>query len=164
MVKATTIKAKYSAGPNRKASLTTTGASSVSSTVPMVPAMKEPIAAVASAEHRTRMHEIGLLRALGFRAREQAAGRRGEWTAVLACAVVVGLVAGLAVGALTVPQLASAALPGIDIGLGTPLRLDVTGLTIALAAVVAVCAASVAWVSARVAHDARIVRGPEGLR
>ncbi|NYE20226.1 FtsX-like permease family protein [Microbacterium immunditiarum] len=122
------------------------------------------LAAVASAEHRARMPEIGLLRALGFRAREQASSRRGEWIAVLACAVIIGLLAGFVVGALTVPQLASAAIPGVDLGLGTPLRLDVTGLAIALAALVLVCAASVTWVSASVARDARIVRGPEGLR
>ena len=49
VVKATTISAKYSAGPNLSATLTTSGASTVSSTVPMVPATKEPMAAVASA-------------------------------------------------------------------------------------------------------------------
>ncbi len=122
------------------------------------------LAAVASAEHRVRMPEIGLLRALGFRAREQASSRSGEWTAVLASAVVIGLLAGLVVGALTVPQLASAAIPGVDLGLGTPLRVDVTGLAIAVAALVLVCAASVVWVSVSVARDARVVRGPEGLR
>jgi len=122
------------------------------------------LAAVASAEHRTRMPEIGLLRALGLRARAQASSRRDEWTAVLACAIVIGLVAGLAVGALTVPQLASAAIPGVDLGLGTPLRIDLTGLAIALVALVLVCAASVMWISATVARDARTVRGAEGLR
>lgn len=122
------------------------------------------LAAVASSEHRTRMPEIGLLRALGLRAREQASTRRGEWTAVLAGAIVIGLVAGLAVAALTVPQLASATIPCTDLGLGTPLRIDVTGLAIALVALVLVCAASVVWISATVARDARTVRGPEGLR
>lgn len=122
------------------------------------------LAAVASAEHRVRMPEIGLLRALGFRPREQASSRSGEWTTVLASAVVIGLLAGLVVGALTVPQLASAAIPGVDLGLGTPLRVDVTGSAVALAALVLICAASVVWVSARVARDARVVRGPEGLR
>ena len=49
VVKASTISAKYSAGPNISASLTKTGARKVSSSVPIVPATKEPMAAVASA-------------------------------------------------------------------------------------------------------------------
>jgi hypothetical protein len=43
------MSAKYSAGPNTSASLTSWGATKVSPTVAMVPATKEPIAAVASA-------------------------------------------------------------------------------------------------------------------
>ena len=43
------MSAKYSAGPKRNASLTKTGARKVRRIVPMVPAMKEPIAAVARA-------------------------------------------------------------------------------------------------------------------
>ena len=49
VVKASTISAKYSAGPKESASFTTHGASSASATVAIVPATKEPIAAVASA-------------------------------------------------------------------------------------------------------------------
>ncbi|MNF82542.1 hypothetical protein D3C84_648500 [compost metagenome] len=49
VVKDSTRIAKYSAGPKFSASLATTGANRVSSTVAMVPATKEPIAAVASA-------------------------------------------------------------------------------------------------------------------
>ncbi len=43
------IRLKYSAGPNFSAASTTTGATNVSATVPIVPATKLPIAAVASA-------------------------------------------------------------------------------------------------------------------
>ena len=43
------MSAKYSAGPNLSAISTTIGASTVSSSVAMVPATNEPIAAVASA-------------------------------------------------------------------------------------------------------------------
>ena len=43
------MSAKYSAGPNRRASLTSIGATKVSARVAMVPAMKEPMAAVAKA-------------------------------------------------------------------------------------------------------------------
>jgi hypothetical protein len=49
VVKAKIIKAKYSAGPNLSATSTTKGASKVTSTVAMVPATNEPMAAVASA-------------------------------------------------------------------------------------------------------------------
>ena len=49
VVSARTMSAKYSAGPNSRASLTSIGATKVSARVAMVPAMKEPMAAVASA-------------------------------------------------------------------------------------------------------------------
>ena len=49
MVKAKIISAKYSAGPNLSATSTTTGASSVTRIVAIVPATKEPMAQVASA-------------------------------------------------------------------------------------------------------------------
>ena len=49
VVSASTISAKYSAGPNSSASLTMSGATKVSATVAIVPATNEPIAAVASA-------------------------------------------------------------------------------------------------------------------
>ena len=49
VVKASTISMKYSGGPSLTANSATTGANSVTSTVAMVPATKEPIAAVASA-------------------------------------------------------------------------------------------------------------------
>ena len=49
VMKAKTISAKYSAGPNLSATATITGATSVSATVAMLPATKEPIALVASA-------------------------------------------------------------------------------------------------------------------
>ena len=44
-----TIRLKYSAGPNVRATSTTSGAKNVSATVPMVPAIKLPMAAVANA-------------------------------------------------------------------------------------------------------------------
>ena len=46
---ATHISAKYSAGPNSSASRTTCGASTASRTVPIRPAMNEPIADVTRA-------------------------------------------------------------------------------------------------------------------
>ena len=48
-MKASTITAKYSAGPNFSATCTTSGAITVSRIVAIVPAMNEPMAAVASA-------------------------------------------------------------------------------------------------------------------
>ena len=49
VVNASTISAKYSGGPNLRPSSTTTGERNVSPMVAIVPATKEPIAAVASA-------------------------------------------------------------------------------------------------------------------
>ena len=49
VVKARTISAKYSVGPKVKASSAKVGARKVRSTVPIVPATNDPIAAVASA-------------------------------------------------------------------------------------------------------------------
>ena len=49
VVKASSINIKYSGGPSLTASSATMGANSVTNTVAMVPATKEPIAAVASA-------------------------------------------------------------------------------------------------------------------
>ena len=49
MVNARTMTAKYSAGPNFSAKSTTTGAITVSSSVAIVPATNDPMAAVASA-------------------------------------------------------------------------------------------------------------------
>jgi hypothetical protein len=49
VVSARIMSAKYSAGPNSSASLTSKGATKVSAMVAMVPATNEPIAAVASA-------------------------------------------------------------------------------------------------------------------
>ena len=49
VVSASTISAKYSAGPNSSASLTIKGATKVKARVAIVPATNEPIAAVASA-------------------------------------------------------------------------------------------------------------------
>lgn len=48
-VKARTASAKYSAGPKTKAISEMVGAATVRSAVPIVPATKEPMAAVASA-------------------------------------------------------------------------------------------------------------------
>ena len=48
-VKANTMSAKYSAGPKRSATRTKTARGRSAARVPMVPAMNEPIAAVASA-------------------------------------------------------------------------------------------------------------------
>ena len=49
VVSASTISAKYSAGPNSSATRTISGATKVSASVAIVPATKEPMAAVASA-------------------------------------------------------------------------------------------------------------------
>ena len=49
VAKATTISAKYSAGPKRRATSASAGAATVRPTTPSVPATNEPTAAVANA-------------------------------------------------------------------------------------------------------------------
>ena len=63
VTKASMISEKYSAGPNRMASLTISGARKVRSSVPIVPATKEPIAEVArAAAPRPAGHQVALER------------------------------------------------------------------------------------------------------
>ena len=57
-VSAKTIRAKYSAGPKVSATSTSTGARVISIRVANVPAMNEPIAAVASAAPARPLHVI----------------------------------------------------------------------------------------------------------
>lgn len=82
------------------------------------------LAAVARAEHRVRIGDLAVLRALGFRSRQQASLRRTELWIVAAYALIAGAVVGGVVVALTVPQLASAAVPDPVPGLDPAIRID----------------------------------------
>ena len=114
--------------------------------------------AVARAERRSRSADVDVLRALGLGSREQAALRRNEWWFVVAFGGLLGVLAGALVAALTIPELASAAIPDPYPGVGTAFAVDAVGLLIALALLIAVCAAIIEATAAQVARRARTIR------
>lgn len=77
---------------------------------------------------RSRQSEVAILRALGMQARDQARGRRWEVLSVGAAAVVLGLLTGLGVAALTVSLLAQAVVVSASEALRAPLALAVVPL------------------------------------
>jgi ABC-type antimicrobial peptide transport system permease subunit len=105
-----------------------------------------------------------VLRALGLGSRDQASIRRRELTLVLGFGAATGLVAGLAVTALTVPQLARAAVIDPYRSVPTPLAFDLVGLGAGLGALLAALGVIVAVAGARVAQQARTAIGAEEVR
>jgi ABC-type antimicrobial peptide transport system permease subunit len=116
---------------------------------------------VVGAQLRARRLDIVVLRALGVDSRMQAAIRRRELLIVLAYGTVVGIVAGVVVSVLTIPQLARAAVPNPYGTVPTALGVDVVGLAIGLGALVLVLGGIVAIYSIRVSRQARSSAGPE---
>jgi hypothetical protein len=116
------------------------------------------LAAVARAERRSRASDVDVLRALGLSSREQAALRRNEWWWVVGFGGVLGLVAGAIVAALTIPELASAAIPDPYPGLGTALAVDPVTLLVGAALLLLACAAVIEATAAQVARRARTIR------
>lgn len=112
------------------------------------------IAAVTTTLLAARRSEVAVLRALGMPPRSQAASRAGELVGVVLGAVGLGLLAGWAVAALVVPDLArSTTLTGqvpLEAGLQLELPLWVTLLAVLLVAVGATAVA----VAARVRSQA----------
>lgn len=72
---------------------------------------------------QSRRSEVAVLRALGMQARDQVRGRRWEVLGVGGAAVVLGLLAGLGVAALTVPLLAQAVVVNASEALQAPLSV-----------------------------------------
>ncbi len=119
------------------------------------------VGAVVGAQLRSRRLDIVVLRALGLDARMQSAIRRRELLIVLVYGAVVGVVAGATVAALTVPQLARAAVPNPYSTVPTPLGADAFGLAVGLGALVLVLAVIVGVYSIRVSKLARSSAAPE---
>lgn len=116
------------------------------------------LVAVARAERRSRASDVDVLRALGLSSREQAGLRRNEWWWVVGFGVVLGAAAGMIVAALTIPELASAAIPDPYPGLGTALAVDPITLLVGAALLVLACAAVIEVTAAQVAKRARTIR------
>jgi len=116
------------------------------------------LVAVGRAERRDRAADVDVLRALGMRSSEQARLRRTEWWSVVGFGGILGLLAGGIVAALTVPALASAAVPDPYPGLGAALSVDLVALLVGAALLGIACAVVIEANAARVARRARTVR------
>lgn len=122
------------------------------------------IAALARSLLRSRAEDIVVLRALGQTPRAQALGRARELGAVLGVAVVTGGVGASIVAALTVSDLARAAIPDAPPGLPTALALDATTLAAVGASLLAAIALLVLVHCLQVARQARLLVAREVLR
>lgn len=119
------------------------------------------VVAVVRAQLRSRRLEVVVLRAIGLSSRQQSAVRRRELGLVLGYGVAAGLIAGAAVTALTVPQLARAAVVDPYSAVPTALGFDLVGLAVGLAALILALSVIVTVYTSRVAVQARTAIGAE---
>ncbi|CAI9399567.1 ABC transporter permease [Nocardioides sp. T2.26MG-1] len=119
---------------------------------------------VARGQLRSRRGDVAVLRALGLsvRSQQRLRGRELAWT--VSFGLVAGLVAGVAVSLLTVPQLARAAVPEPYPTIATSLGVDVRGLLGGAALLVGGLALGVAAYAWRVGVEARRAGGPGAER
>ncbi|MEO6942954.1 MAG: FtsX-like permease family protein, partial [Terrimesophilobacter sp.] len=82
------------------------------------------LGAVALTVARSRRGEIAVLRAVGISARQQSRSRFAELTAVIVSSVVFGVLGGVAVSAVTIPNLARSAVQGVPEGLSASLTFS----------------------------------------
>jgi hypothetical protein len=122
------------------------------------------VSAVAGALLRSRSAEVIVLRAIGVRAREQAAGRRRELGILLAFAAVAGIVGGAIVSILTVGGLARSTVLDPIAGLATPVIIDLVGLAAALAVLAIGLVGVVLVYSTRVGRQATQLSAREEVR
>ena len=120
--------------------------------------------AVVRAQLRSRRLDVVVLRTIGLSSREQAAVRRRELALVLGYGALAGLLAGVAASALTVPQLARAAVVEPYSTVPTPLGFDLIGLAAGLVALLAALMIVVGVYTGRVASQARTATGAEEAR
>jgi hypothetical protein len=119
------------------------------------------IAAVAGALGRSRYPEVVALRALGLDNRAQARGRQAELLLVVAIALVLGVVSGLVISALTVGDLARSAVLDAPTGLPAVLQFDVVPLVAMLVGFGAIVIAIVAMHGSLVRRQAATSTGRE---
>ena len=105
--------------------------------------------AVCAAQQRERRSEIGVLRALGLTAGQQAGVRRGELAMITVWGAICGAAAGLVALLVVVGTLARAAIPGAYQSIPTLPRFDfligggaLVALAIAVAAVIIIAGAA----------------------
>jgi predicted lysophospholipase L1 biosynthesis ABC-type transport system permease subunit len=119
------------------------------------------VVAVVRAQLRSRRLDVVVLRAIGLGARDQAGIRRRELGLVLGFGILTGLLTGVAVAVLTVPQLARAAVVQPYSTVPTPLDVDLIALGAALGVLLVALAIIVGVYAARVARQARTAIGAE---
>ncbi|MDQ1546854.1 MAG: hypothetical protein QOH69_1758 [Actinomycetota bacterium] len=122
------------------------------------------VAAGLAAEVRARNEQVALLRALGVGRRLQARGRAVEVGALLALGLLAGLIDGVIVSALIVPDLARTAVPGALAALPTVLALDALAGIGSLLAVVLVAGGILLATAAAVRRQAGLATSGEGRR
>jgi len=111
------------------------GAASIALWVAALCCLLIALVAVGSASNsriRWGRSDIASLRAIGLTTREQASAIVRELWLVMAVAAVAGLLAGVLVSLLTVPELARAAVDRAFLSLGTALSVDWLGLALLL--------------------------------
>jgi predicted lysophospholipase L1 biosynthesis ABC-type transport system permease subunit len=113
------------------------------------------VAAVISAQLRSRRQEGFVLRALGLGTRAISAIRRWELVTALAAGLVIGMLAGVIVTLITVPSLASAAVPNPYASLPTTTAFDLLPLCAALGGLGLVLALLVAAYGRSVSNQVR---------
>ncbi|WP_400996036.1 hypothetical protein [Agromyces sp. GXQ0307] len=113
------------------------------------------LAGLVAALANARAGELAVLRALGATARLQSAARRAELVGLVVTATVIGVGIGLAVAALTAPDLGRALAPGAPAGLVASLVTSWPPLAAALVLLVAGCLAIAAAAAAAVGVRAR---------
>jgi predicted lysophospholipase L1 biosynthesis ABC-type transport system permease subunit len=122
------------------------------------------LAAVGRADHRLRLGDLAVLRALGFRAAQQSAVRRGEWWIVAASGLLAGAIIGTLAVLLTIPQLTSAALPEPIPGLSAAVRIDLVLVSAGAVVLLGGIALLGELAAARVRRDALRALGGEETR
>jgi ABC-type antimicrobial peptide transport system permease subunit len=91
------------------------------------------LGAVALTVARARRGEVGVLRAVGISARQQARARLGELTSIVLLSTLFGALGGLIVSALTAANLARSAVLGIPGGLTATLSFAIVPGAVLLA-------------------------------
>jgi predicted lysophospholipase L1 biosynthesis ABC-type transport system permease subunit len=92
------------------------------------------VGSASSSRLRWGRNDVASLRAIGMSAREQSTTVLREMALVLSVAAVAGIVAGVLVSVLTVPELARAAVDRAYLSLGAGLSVDWLGLGLLLGA------------------------------
>ncbi|MEP6478769.1 MAG: FtsX-like permease family protein [Rhodoglobus sp.] len=122
------------------------------------------VSAILASLVTARLGEVTVLRVLGMTVRQQSSSRRAELFWVTAYAVVVGLISGLAVSVVVVPDLARSAVLGATALLPAPLRFALVPFVAALVAFAATVSLVGVVYARRVATQAGTARPKDDVQ